>query len=580
MIDKRLLGLVEGSMKYILLTVLMQWVMLGVNIIFMYAIAITLHYLYLQISNSFIIYLVVGLAFGAVILRYVCTREASNFSIKASEKVKKVLRERIYRKLLVLGNDYQKDVSTAEIIQTAVEGVDQLETYFGAYMPQFFYAMLAPLTLLIVLLFVDAKAAIILFVCVPLIPVSIILVQRWAKKLLSKYWGQYTEMGDNFLENLQGLTTLKIYQADEHQNEVMNIQAENFRKITMRVLIMQLNSISVMDLVAYGGAALGMIIAILDLKSGRVPLYGAILIILLSADFFLPMRQLGSFFHIAMNGMAAADKIFDFLDIEERSRGSVKEVEGRNISFDHVSFNYEEDRDILKTISFNVNENELVAIVGESGSGKSTIARILCKEEMDYKGSIKIGEIELRDIERETLLNHITYIGSNAYIFKGTVKDNLLLGKEEANEEELWKVLEEVNLSDFVRSEGGLDLEIKENGSNLSGGQCQRLAIARVLLHDSPIYIFDEATSNIDVESENDIMKKINELSASKTIILISHRLANVVNADKIYVLDNGSVVQEGSYEELINQPGIFKRLWDEQMSLENYGKENTYEEK
>ena len=580
MIDKRLLGLVEGSMKYILLTVLMQWVMLGVNIIFMYAIAITLHYLYLQISNSFIIYLVVGLAIGAVILRYICTREASNFSIKASEKVKKVLRERIYRKLLVLGNDYQKNVNTAEIIQTAVEGVDQLETYFGAYMPQFFYAMLAPLTLLIVLLFVDAKVAIILFVCVPLIPVSIILVQRWAKKLLSKYWGQYTEMGDNFLENLQGLTTLKIYQADEHQNEVMNIQAENFRKITMRVLIMQLNSISVMDLVAYGGAALGMIIAILDLKSGRVPLYGAILIILLSAEFFLPMRQLGSFFHIAMNGMAAADKIFDFLDIEERSRGSVKEVEGRNISFDHVSFNYEEDRDILKSISFNVNENELVAIVGESGSGKSTIARILCKEETDYKGNIKIGEIELRDIERETLLNHITYIGSNAYIFKGTVKDNLLLGKEEANEEELWKVLEEVNLSDFVRSEGGLDLEIKEKGSNLSGGQCQRLAIARALLHDSPIYIFDEATSNIDVESENDIMKKINELSNTKTIILISHRLANVVNADKIYVLDNGSVVQEGSHEELINHPGIFKRLWDEQMSLENYGKENTYEEK
>lgn len=573
MIDKRLLGLVEGSMKYILLTVLMQWLMLGANIFFMYAIAITFHYLYLQIINNYIIILLIGMSLGTVVMRYICTREASLFSIKASEKVKKVLREKIYKKLLVLGTDYRNDVSTAEIMQTAVEGVDQLETYFGSYMPQFFYAVLAPLTLLIVLLFVDAKAAIILFICVPLIPISIIVVQKWAKKLLSKYWGKYTEMSDGFLENLQGLTTLKIYQADEHQNEVMNAQAENFRKITMRVLIMQLNSISIMDLIAYGGAALGIIIAIFDLKNGRVPLYGAILIILLSADFFLPMRQLGSYFHIAMNGMAAADKIFKFLELEEPTEGSINNIENYNISFNNVNFSYSEEREIIKNISFNVKENELVAIVGESGSGKSTISHLLTKEANGYSGSIKIGGIEIKDINKSYLMKLITYVGENAYIFKGTVKDNLLLGNSGASEEELWKALEEVNLSDFVRNEGGLDMHISERGSNLSGGQCQRLALARALLHDSPIYIFDEATSNIDVESEIDIMNRINELAKSKTIILISHCLANVVEANKIYVLSDGRVLEEGTHSELTNKNSLFNRLWSEQMALENYGR-------
>jgi ABC-type transport system involved in cytochrome bd biosynthesis fused ATPase/permease subunit len=432
--------------------------------------------------------------------------------------------------------------------------------------------MLAPLTLFVVLCFVNVPSAVVLLVCVPLIPVAITAVQTWAKKLLSKYWGQYTALGDTFLENLQGLTTLKIYQADEYKNTQMNHEAEEFRKITMKVLTMQLNSITIMDLIAYGGAALGVIMAVTQFTRGSVSLHGCLLIILLAADFFIPMRQLGSFFHIAMNGMAASDKIFHLLDLPEQSQDGKQEISGdSSIACQNVSFSYEEDREVLHDVDMRFPMGSFTAIVGESGCGKSTMAAILMGRNKGYTGSVTIGETELKCIAESSLMKNLTYISHQSYLFKGTVRDNLLMGKPDATEEEMWSVLKKTRLADFMKSEDGLDTLIQEKGSNLSGGQCQRLALARALLHDSPVYIFDEATSNIDVESENDIMEQIHKLAEVKTVILISHRLANVAGADHIYVMEHGCVVEDGTHEALRLKAGVYEKLWTAQQELENY---------
>ena len=456
-----------------------------------------------------------------------------------------------------------------------MEGVDQLETYFGAYLPQFFYAMLAPLTLFAVLCFVNVPSAIVLLICVPLIPIAIAAVQTWAKKLLSKYWGQYTALGDTFLENLQGLTTLKIYQADEFKNKEMNAEAEKFRKITMKVLTMQLNSITIMDLIAYGGAALGGIMAVTQYMGNHVSLAGCLLIILLAADFFLPMRQLGSFFHIAMNGMAASDKIFRLLDLPEHKQEVSESFPSQHdIACSGLRFSYEPDREILHGVDLQFTQGSFTALVGESGCGKSTIAAILMGRNKGYTGSVTIGGVELKDVNENSLLRNITYVSHQSYLFKGTVRDNLLMGKPSASDDELWAVLERVNLAGFLKAEQGLDTPLLEKASNLSGGQCQRLALARALLHDSPVYIFDEATSNIDVESENDIMAEIHRLAKTKTVLLVSHRLANVVQADNIYVLDGGNIAEHGSHKELLQNHGLYERLWNAQQALENYGKD------
>ncbi len=491
----------------------------------------------------------------------------------SSKAVKKTLREKIFFKLMELGNAYQENVKTSEVIQVAVEGVDQLETYFGAYLPQFFYAMLAPLTLFLYLSFVNLPSAVVLLICVPLIPVAIAVVQTWAKKLLSKYWGQYTALGDTFLENLQGLTTLKIYQADEFKHQEMNVEAEKFRKITMKVLTMQLNSITIMDFIAYGGAALGIILAATQYRAGGVSLTGCLLIILLAADFFLPMRQLGSFFHIAMNGMAASDKIFRLLDLPVPERKALACPRG-DIVCKKLSYSYEPDREILHGIDLCFPVGSFTAIVGESGCGKSTVASILMGRNKGYFGSVTISGRQLREIDESSLMRGITYIGHQSYLFKGTVRDNLQMGRPGADDAAMWTVLEQVRLADFLRSEQGLDTPLTEKGGNLSGGQCQRLALARALLHDSPVYIFDEATSNIDVESENDIMERIHALAKEKTVILISHRLANVTTADQIYVMEQGRVAESGSHEALLRNHGVYEKLWNAQQALENFGKD------
>lgn len=576
MLKARLLRIVPESKKFIAANVIFQWISLIANIVMMTSIATLLADLFSSRESSRVGFTLTAAA-AAIVVRFICTILSSKMSFLSSKAVKKTLRGKIYEKLLKLGASYNEQVRTSEIVQVAVEGVDQLETYFGAYVPQFFYALLAPLTLFIYLSGINMMSAIILLICVPLIPVAIAAVQTWAKKLLSKYWGQYTALGDTFLENLQGLTTLRIYQSDGFKNDEMNREAEKFRKITMKVLTMQLNSITIMDFIAYGGAALGMIIAVSQLKTGNVTLAGCILIILLAADFFIPMRQLGSFFHVAMNGMAASDKIFALLDLPEKPDGTAEFPKNSDIICEDVHFSYEPDREILHGVDIKLKNGAFTAIVGESGCGKSTISSILTGKNKGYSGSIRVGDTELSDISEKSLLKNVTYISHHSYLFKGTVRQNLLMGSKDADDNTLWELLKRVNLADFLRSEEGLDTKLSEKASNLSGGQCQRLALARALLRDSPVYIFDEATSNIDVESENDILSEIHRLAKTKTVLMISHRLANITAADEIYVMEKGNIVGHGKHDELIESCPEYSKLWNAQQTLENYsGKESS----
>lgn len=511
MINKRLIGAVPESKKYIAGNVALQWCSLCANIAMMSAVTALLAALFAgEVTQSKIVTTAV-IALAAVAVRYGCTVGASRMGYLSSKAVKKTLRGAIYDKLLCLGASYSEQVKTSEVVQVAVEGVDQLETYFGAYLPQFFYAMLAPLTLFVVLCFVSVPAAVVLLVCVPLIPIAIAAVQTWAKKLLSKYWGQYT--------------------------------------------------------------ALGVIMAATQLRAGKIDLAGALLIILLAADFFIPMRQLGSFFHIAMNGMAASDKIFRLLDLSEPAHGGVSCPAG-DIVCRGLRFSYEPEREILHGVDLTIPQGKFVSLVGESGCGKSTISALLMGRNKGYTGSMTVGGAELRNIEKASLMRRITYVSHQSYLFKGTVRDNLLMGKPGASDDELWSALTQVNLADFLRGEAGLDTLLSERGENLSGGQRQRLALARALLHDSPVYIFDEATSNIDVESENDIMAQIHALAGRKTVLLISHRLANVTASDEIYVLERGDIVQHGTHDALLKQGGAYAALWSAQQVLEHYGEE------
>lgn len=571
MINKRLIGTVSESKNYIAGSVAAQWCSLAANVAMMGAVSYLLQGLYTQTVDSSQFAAAAGIAAAAVIIRFFCTVAASRMGYLSSKAVKRRLRELIYQKLLRLGSSYRQQVQTSEVVQVAVEGVDQLETYFGSYLPQFFYAMLAPLTLFLVLSFVNLPSAVVLLVCVPLIPIAIAAVQTWAKKLLSKYWSQYTALGDTFLENLQGLTTLKIYQADGFKHREMNEQSEQFRKITMKVLTMQLNSITIMDLIAYGGAALGIVMAVTQFRAERVELAGCLFIILLSADFFIPMRQLGSFFHIAMNGMAASDKIFRLLDLPEPEQKLGTVPKDCSIVCRGLRFAYEGDREVLHGVDLEFPQGSFTAIVGESGCGKSTAASILMGYSQGYTGMVTVGGVSLAQISEESLMKHFTYVSHQSYLFKGTVRENLLMACPNAEDGALWAALERVKLADFLRGEQGLDTPLAERGANLSGGQCQRLALARALLHDSPVYIFDEATSNIDVESENDIMAEVHTLAKHKTVILISHRLANVVQADNIYVLEQGSVKENGTHAALLARRGLYARLWNAQQELENY---------
>lgn len=575
MIDKRLMNLLKDSKKYVMQMVIWNWIALLCNVVFIFSFAYILENLVGNTANVNQIITVLVIDIVMILIRFVCHKKNSEASFNASAGVKKTLREKIYNKLLTLGSSYEEYVPTAEVVQVSGEGVEQLEIYFGKYIAQLFYSLLAPITLFIILSFINFKTSIVLLICVPLIPISIVAVQKFAKKLLAKYWGIYTGLGDSFLESLQGLTTLKIYNADAKRTVDMDKDAENFRKITMRVLTMQLNSISVMDLIAYGGAGLGIIIALSEFSKGNIGVAGLFVIIMLSSEFFIPLRLLGSFFHIAMNGMAASKKIFKLLDLDE---GQVKteEIDKANlqITFDKVGFAYKEDRKILNEVCINIPEKSFVSIVGESGCGKSTITNIIMGRNKNYTGSVKIGNKELSDIKESSVMDNITLVTHNGALFKGTVEANLRMGNKNATKEEMLEALRKVNLLDFINSQDGLNTLLLEQGSNLSGGQKQRLCLARAILHDTPIYIFDEATSNIDAESENQIMEVINYLAKTKTIILISHRLENVVKSDKIYTIDAGKVVEKGTHKQLLDKEGIYANLYNTQKQLESYGKE------
>lgn len=578
MIKTRLIEQVPSSKKYIALTVLAQWLKTVANIVMIFI----LSNLLAQILDgkafdfkSLLPYL--GAIAAVMLVRYLCGYASSQTSFFASSEVKKVLRQKMYKKLARMGASYSEKVSTSEVLQVFVEGVDQLELYFGKYLPQFFFAMLAPITLFAVLVFVSWKATVVLLICVPLIPLSIVAVQKIAKRLLSKYWGVYTNLGDTFLENIQGLTTLKVYQADERKNVEMNEKAEEFRRITMKVLTMQLNSVSVMDIVAYAGSAVGVVIAIIQVKNGTITLPQAFLIIMLAADFFLPLRLLGSFFHVAMNGMAASDKLFKLLDTKEDEHGAeIPENLDGDIEIKDLSFSYDNEKTVINDISATFKKHELISIVGESGCGKSTLASLLCGTTKGYIGSITIGGVEIKDIDEKTLMNNITAVNFNSYIFAGTVRENMLIADKSASDEKMIETLKMVNLWSFLSEQDGLDTKLNQQGSNFSGGQRQRLAIARALLHNTPIYVFDEVTSNIDAESENDIMTVIHNMAKIKTVILISHRLENVVGSDKILLLDKGKIEESGTHSELMSLNKKYKLMYSTQAELEKYAKEEA----
>lgn len=575
MIRKRLFELVPGAPWHVFLTVALRWLGLVSNIAFVWVVCSTLT---LALEGALDVggmrrALVVGLV--ALALKAISTKLASRESFAAAVDVKRVLRHRIYEKLLRLGSSYSKRVATAEVVQLSVEGCEQLETYFGQYLPQLFSAILAPITLFVALLLMAPAAwpaALVLLVFVPLIPLVIVLVRRTAKGVLSSYWDEYTSLGDSFLESLQGLTTLKIYQADKARHEVMDEEAERFRAVTMRVLRTQLNSIVFMDVGAFGGAAAGMGMALWLLSVGSIDFTEALLVALLSVDFFRPLRRLGSYFHVAMSGMAASDRIFNLLDLEEPTEGGTQvPAQGDHLLMSHVSFSWDGGREVLHDVSVDIPSVGLTAIVGESGSGKSTIAALLAGRAEGYEGKLLLGGRPLAHFDRKALARYVTTVPAASYLFAGTVKDNLLMGHPRASEEDMWSVLEGVDLAAFLRAQDGLDTRIEKRGENLSGGQRQRLALARAFLHNSPVYILDEATSNIDVESEKAIMTAVRGIARYKAVILISHRLANVTAARRIYVLEHGRVVGEGDHARLLLENTTYRRLWEGQRALEAF---------
>lgn len=574
MIKTNLINQVSQSKKYIALTVLAQWVKLVANVVMMFCIANMIGRLASgERPQIRAVLLLAGAGICVLLVRYFCSMAAARTSFLASAEVKKVLRGKLYNKLTRLGASYHEKVSTSEIVQVFVEGVDQLELYFGKYLPQFFYSVLAPVTLFAVLVFVSWQAAVVLLVCVPLIPLSIVAVQKIAKRLLSKYWGVYVDLGDTFLENIQGLTTLKIYQADKRRNVQMNEKAEEFRRITMKVLTMQLNSVTVMDIIAYGGAAIGVIISVSQVAAGTISLAQAFLVIMLAADFFLPLRMLGSFFHVAMNGMAASDKLFRILEMDEPEQGTKTIPAGSSaVAFRDVSFSYDQKRPVLQNVDVQIPSGAFAAVVGKSGCGKSTMASLLSGLVKGYTGSITVGGVPVREISEENLMQSITVVTHNSYIFSGTVRENLQMAAPDASEERMVSALKQVRLWPFLEEQQGLETVLREQGANFSGGQRQRLALARAILHDTPIYIFDEATSNIDAESENDIMQVIRSMRGKKTVLLISHRLENVVCADEIYVLSSGKIVQRGTHSVLMQEQGPYAEMYNTQFSLEKFG--------
>ena len=567
MIDKELMKLLGGGKKHIVYAVISMiiglFANLGITLSICRAISLTLENARPEAYGPVAVF-----ALAAILIRYVCTRWTGAQKDRIGREVKKDLRRKTYAKIISLGSKSTEDMSMAGLTQVSMEGIEQLDLYFSSYIPQFFYAMIAPVILFLLSVRMDAKVAIVLLCCVPLIPVSIIAVSKWAKKIFAKYWDKYTSMGDYFLDSVQGLKELKIFKADARQHEKMNETAEEFRQITMKVLTMQLASTTIMDLVAYGGAGLGIAFAIKDLSSGRITVSTAVFLMLIAVDFFLPLRAFGSAFHIAMNGVSAGKKILQLLETPAPVWGE-KKVEETDLALENVSFSYDGKRQVLKDINMVFPKKGMSAIVGESGCGKSTIVRLLDGNSIPQKGRILVGGIPLMELSRDAFYRHIAVVSYNTYIFNDTVRNNFYLAVPGASEEQMKEALEKVNLWNFIEENGGLDKVIAEDAGNLSGGQKQRLALAINLVADRDIYIFDETTSNIDVESEAIIMKNIRALSLEKNVIVISHRLENIVPADQIYFLADGVVKEHGNHEALMAEAKEYATLYSRQKALE-----------
>lgn len=571
MIDKKLLALLGHNKKYIFYAVGLMIVGLFANLAITASICYAIQYAAEYTSSGsnaqgFILPAVIVII--AMAIRYVTSRSIGDLKDTLGRNVKKDLRQKIYDKIIKLGVRTTDNMSMAGLTQLSMEGVEQLDLYYSAYIPQFFYAMIAPIILFIVTVRINWAVALVLLACVPLIPMSIIAVSRYAKKIFAKYWGKYTSMGDSFLDSVQGLKELKIFQADAAQNIKMNETSEEFRKITMKVLVMQLASTTIMDMVAYGGAGLGIALTIHAVVNGSLSAYTALFLILVAVDFFLPLRAFGSAFHIAMNGASAGNKILSLLAQPDPVWGS-ETIDNTEIKVKDVTFSYDGKRDVLKHASMNFGSTGMCAIVGESGSGKSTVVNLLLGAYHPQQGSILVGNKPLETLSRESYYSHISVVSYNTYIFNETIRQNFMLAKYNVTDEEIYSALKKVNLYDFIIDNGGLDKVITEDAANISGGQKQRLALAINLVANKDIYIFDEATSNIDIESEAIIMNNIKELSKEKSVIVISHRLANVIAADTIYYIEDGEVKEHGTHNELMNMHEGYAKLYTTQKKLE-----------
>jgi ABC-type transport system involved in cytochrome bd biosynthesis fused ATPase/permease subunit len=603
MVNKRMLAMMRGAMRYIAACVAYQWVSLLGYVGIILAMVFLLRQTFAGTVEPALLLGALCTIGVLVVVRVVCIQQSAQMGYRSSVRVKGMLREKLYGKILDLGMSYAQDVRTSEVLQMAGEGVEQLETYFGRYLPQLVYSLLAPLTLFVVMAYFSLLPAVVLLVCVPLIPISIILVSRRARRVFTGYWNRYTDLGTEFLESLQGLTTLKIFKVDALRQKDMERNAEGFRVATMRLLATQLASVTIIDLVAYGGAALGILVALLQFRAGVIDMTGCLVIILLASEFFVPLRLLASSFHVAMNGVTACDKMFALFDIEAPPQtGLALKGTSYDIKIEGLSFGYAKPETagckgdgcqgdvhldnpdnpgpghpaILRDVSLSLPQGSLIALVGESGCGKSTLCALLCGVRTGYEGSIRIGGLELRDVARASLSQQVVLVSTNAHIFKGTVAENLRIASASATDEQLWEVLERVELAGFLRGEQGLETSIQEGAANLSGGQRQRLALARALLYDAPVYLFDEATSNVDAESEHCILEVIGELARTRTVLFISHRLANVVHARSIHVLKGGSIVEQGSHEQLMARGKEYATMYNQQRSLEQFVPENT----
>ena len=572
MFDKELLRLIGPNRKYVVYTVLLMVLGMLANIGITASVCFTVALLIDGAQPLAYVWPAVALA-AAIAVRYVASRCTGSLKDLLGRKVKKDLRERTYDKILKLGVRSTDGMSMAGLTQVSMEGIEQLDLYYSTYLPQFFFSMLAPVILFCICVGIDWRTSLVLLACVPLIPLSIVAVSKYAKKIFAKYWGKYTSMGDAFLDSVQGLKELKIFKADAARHVKMNQSAEDFRKITMKVLVMQLASTTIMDLVAYGGAGAGIALSVVGLMNGWLAPASALFLILVAVEFFLPLRSLGSAFHVAMNGASAGRKIISLLNVSDPVWGE-KQVQGTELKLNGVTFSYDGKRDVLKNVSMTFPAKGMTAIVGESGCGKSTVVNMLVGAYRPKAGSVTVGGLPLESVSRGSYYSHIASVSYNTYIFNDTVRANFELAKKDVTDEEIRAALEKVNLWEFIKENGGLDKVITEDANNVSGGQKQRLALAVNLVADKDIYVFDEATSNIDIESEAVIMENVKEMSRSKCVVVISHRLANVVPADNIYYMEEGQVKESGSHEALMQAGGGYAKLYTAQKQLEEGYKE------